>query len=114
MAVPAGLEAQARASSSLPDGLLVQRLREAAIGERQEITVVVSNVGTEVITVRPGDMIDQTTFTPIIRATLQFAPHENAALPATAARSEEHKSEIQSLMRNSTTVSASQKKKENI
>src|SRR3546814_3859896 len=86
IAVPAGLEAQARASSSLPDGLLVQRLRAAAIGERQEITVVVSNVGTEVITVRPGDMIAQLTFTPIIRATLQFAPHENAALPATAAQ----------------------------
>src|SRR3546814_11160934 len=62
IAVPAGLEAQARASSSLPDGLLVQRLRAAAIGERQEITVVVSNVGTEVITVRPGDMIAQLTF----------------------------------------------------
>src|SRR3546814_253709 len=59
IAVPSGLEAQARASSSLPDGLLVQRLRAAAIGERQEITVVVSNVGTEVITVRPGDMIAQ-------------------------------------------------------
>src|SRR3546814_19891333 len=86
IAVPAGLEAQARASSSLPDGLLVQRLRAAAIGERQEITVVVSNVGTEVITVRPGDMIAQLTFTPIIRATLHFAPHENAALPATAAQ----------------------------
>src|SRR3546814_20643072 len=42
IAVPAGLEAQARASSSLPDGLLVQRLRAAAIGERQEIQVVVS------------------------------------------------------------------------
>src|SRR3546814_5301175 len=87
IAVPAGLEAQARASSSLPDGLLVQRLRAAAIGERQEITVVVSNVGTEVITVRPGDMIAQLTFTPIIRATLQFA------------RSEGHTSELQSLMR---------------
>src|SRR3546814_13455815 len=81
IAVPAGLEAQARASSSLPDGLLVQRLRAAAIGERQEITVVVSNVGTEVITVCPGDMIAQLTFTPIIRATLQFAPPENAPLP---------------------------------
>src|SRR3546814_1342414 len=100
MAVPAGLEAQARASSSLPDGLLVQRLRAAAIGERQEITVVVSNVGTEVITVRPGDMIAQLTFTPIIRATLQFAPH----------KSEEHTSELQSLMRISYAVFCLKKK----
>src|SRR3546814_18060343 len=79
--------------SSDLDGLLVQRLRAAAIGERQEITVVVSNVGTEVITVRPGDMIAQLTFTPIIRATLQFAPHENAALPATAAQSQKRTEE---------------------
>src|SRR3546814_15213701 len=77
IAVPAGLEAQGRASSSLPVGLLVQRLRAAAIGERQEITVVVSNVGTQVITVRPGAMIDQLTFTHIILATLQLAPHEH-------------------------------------
>jgi dUTP pyrophosphatase len=84
IAVPAGLDAQARSDPTLPEGIVVQRLRAAAIGERRQISVAVSNLGLETVTIRPGDLIAQLTFTPVIRATLQFASADEAALPASA------------------------------
>lgn len=82
--LPAGLEKQVRASNAFAKSLVMHSLPAVAAGQRQPITLKITNIGSHPIAIQSGDDLAQLAFVPVIRAPLNFSASNKSALPVTA------------------------------
>lgn len=72
------VEPQIRTITGLPRTIAIHNLPTAAAGEMQKIELLLTNVGSDPVTIRPSDNIAQMIFAPVIRAALDFSSAEAA------------------------------------